>query len=146
MYMHRWAVSLLSLGYDFAPCKLSYVTGCLRFASCRWLQVFRPEWQSSCRQRSALLLAELYSGWAVAAIFLSLVPTPCEARENPSTFLVAALIAWLSSIFGLLPLQLLIAVARGTRQKRMLFWAFVGGYVVICVAWLALRTDFWTQL
>ncbi|CAE7492231.1 ANKRD28 [Symbiodinium sp. CCMP2456] len=110
---------------------------------CRWFSFVTPSLKASCAQRCSVLLAKLYSGWAVMAVFYgstSLAPgqPDCAPPEALLDKIVSsAVVAWISATFGSLPFVVLLSVLHrgrdGTSTMRAnIFWGYMAIHTVFC--------------
>jgi len=114
-------------------------------SSCRWVSILAPSWQLASMDRCLLLLAKLYSTWALSAIFFgstSVAPDQdpdCEPQEGFWPMLVQSVtVAVIAGVFGALPLGCLVLVQQACRVQvstaRTTFRSFVFAYTFTC--WL----------
>ncbi|CAE7495486.1 gefF [Symbiodinium natans] len=112
--------------------------------NCQFLRVLDPRMTSTSLQRTAVVMARVYSGWAVSATFYgatSLAPDQpdCEPKEGLVEKIVrSVVIAWITTLVGAMPLAALIAIVQKVfiipvRIRMVFFWTFLIAYFVLCL-------------
>eukprot|EP00440_Ansanella_granifera_P057254 gb/GFBE01062061.1/.p1 GENE.gb/GFBE01062061.1/~~gb/GFBE01062061.1/.p1 ORF type:complete len:781 (+),score=94.71 gb/GFBE01062061.1/:1-2343(+) len=119
-----------------------------------WLAFRLPDSNASCKQRSIVQMARLYSAWAVTAVFYHSAGAQSSDSDCPFAdvdllsaswpelfaFMVrACVVGIVSLVVGALPVMFLVAVTRSKPQDRFrgvkaaAFWIFVTMFVTMCV-------------
>ena len=137
---HQQARSVLS---HFSEQKLLFKLTMLYQVNCRWFSFATPSLKASCTQRCSVLLAKLYSGWAIMALFYdSTALAPGQPECAPPEALLdklvrSAVVAWISAAFGSLPFVMLLAVVHlgGNRARSLrtnIFWSYMTLHTTLC--------------
>jgi len=137
---HQQARSILS---HFSEQKLFFKLSMLYQVHCRWFSFATPSLKASCAQRCSVLLAKLYSGWAIMALFYgSTALAPGQPECAPPEALLeklvrSAVVAWISAAFGALPFVMLLAVVHlgGNRARSLrtnIFWGYMTLHTMLC--------------
>ncbi|CAE7207777.1 unnamed protein product [Symbiodinium microadriaticum] len=137
---HQQARSVLS---HFSEQKLLFKLTMLYQVNCRWFSFATPSLKATCTQRCSVLLAKLYSGWAIMALFYdSTALAPGQPECAPPEALLdklvrSAVVAWISAAFGSLPFVMLLAVVHlgGNRARSLrtnIFWSYMTLHTTLC--------------
>jgi len=116
-----------------------------------WLAFRLPDIGTTCRQRSAAVIARLLGCWATCAVFYNSTgargnAVDMEPRCTREAFLAdplrygvrAVVVGLVSLIVGSLPIAALLMLARSRRRDRcrrskaLLYWTFICCYCVFC--------------
>ena len=131
---------------------------CVLFASsCKWINILAPSWQLASMDRCLLLLAKVYSTWALSAIFFgstSVAPDQdpdCEPQEGFWPMLVQSVtVALIAGVFGALPLGCLVLVQQACQAQvstaRTTFRSFVFAYTFTCWLTTCLFLAAWSNI
>ncbi|CAE7557766.1 unnamed protein product [Symbiodinium sp. CCMP2592] len=112
--------------------------------NCAYINVLEPRTTSTCLQRTAVLIARLYSGWAVSAVFYSSSSIAagqpdCEPKVALlETVVRSVVIAFITAAVGALPLALVMALVTKVvlipmQIRLMLFWTLLTAYFLLCL-------------
>ncbi|CAE7022038.1 unnamed protein product [Symbiodinium sp. KB8] len=137
---HKQARSILS---KFSEQRLLLKLTMLYQVHCRWFSFATPSLKASCAQRCSVLLAKLYSGWAIMAVFYgSTALAPDQPECAPPEALLdklvrSAVIAWISAIFGSVPFVVLLALVHfggnsASSARTNLFWGYMTIHLILC--------------
>lgn len=117
--------------------------------NCKWLKFLHVNLHSTCCMRCAVLLAKIYSGWAMSAMFFDASATAPGADEGcvpPETLLERILtsffVSMISTLVGAMPLVLLVVLFQRERvperMRLLAFWGFTIPYFLLCAMMIAI--------